>query len=184
MSEERDEAPRRGGCLGWLARILIVIAVAVGIVVAIGETFDQGKNAGQPQTTYDAGALADYQPATVNYLELQHIYIVRLPDGSVLALYERSSRQQELGGDCRVAYDETAVLIGLSQIEGMTGAFAEECGDLRTLWRIDGTRASGAGYGDLDRFGTTVDASGELRIDTDSRSCTRSVGVPACRRTA
>jgi len=178
MSEEQSARPRRRRGLGCLTRIVLVVVVAVGIIVAIGEAFDQGKDAGQPETTYDAGKLEDYQRGDVTYLDLQHIYIVRLPDGEALALYDRSSRQQELGGDCRVAYDETAALTGLSQTPGMVGAFVEECGDLRTVWRVDGTLASGAGYGDLDRFRTTVDASGELLIQTDSRSCTRSVGVP------
>jgi len=173
MTDALSGRPRRRR-LGCLARIAVVVLVLVGVVVAIGEIFDQGPNAGQPVRGYDAGPLDAYQPATVNYLELQHIYVVRLPDGSVLALYDRSAKQQELDGDCRVRYDETAQP---TLVEGPSGAFVEDCDELRTAWRVDGTLASGAGYGDLDRFDTRVDAQGRLIIDTESRSCTRSRGV-------
>jgi len=176
MTDAPSERPRRPR-LGCLVRIAVVVLVLVGIVVAIGEIFDQGPNADQPVHGYDAGPLDAYQPATVSYLELQHLYVVRLPDGRVEALYDRSARQQELGGDCRVRYDETAPLEGINPIEGMRGAFVEDCDDLRTVWRVDGALASGAGYGDLDRFDTKVDAQARLIIDTESRSCTRSRGV-------
>lgn len=177
MSEGPTEQPRRHRLPGCLIRIVIAAVVLVGIVVAIGETFDQGPNAKQPANGFDAGPLDAYQPGTVNYLELHHVYIVRLPDSTLLALYDRSSRQQELQGDCRVLYDETASLLTLPQISGMTGAFVEDCeGGPRTAWRVDGTLASGPGYGDLDRFDTKTTASGDLFV-TDSRSCTRSKGA-------
>jgi hypothetical protein len=176
MTEAGPRRPRRR--LGCLLRIVIAILVMVGIVVAIGEIFDQGPNADQPANGFDAGPAGAYQAATVSYLDTHHVYVVRLPDGTLLALYDLSARQQELDGDCRVIYDETAALNTLPQIQGMTGAFVEQCNDgPRTVWRVDGMLANGAGYGDLDRFDTKTTSDGHLFV-TDTRSCTRSAGVP------
>lgn len=177
MTDAASGRPRRRR-FGCLARVAVAVLVLAGVVVAIGEIFDQGPNAGQPVHGYDAGPLDAYQPATVSYLDLQHLYVVRLANGGVLALYDRSARQQELDGDCRVRYDETASIAGAPAVPELPGAFVEDCEDLRTVWRIDGTLASGAGYGDLDRFDAQVDAQGRLIINTASRSCTRSRGVP------
>ncbi len=176
MTEDQPRRPRRR--LGCLLRVVIAILVIVGVVVAIGEIFDEGPNAEQPASGFDAGPVDAYQLASVVYLELHHTYVVRLPDGTLLALYDLSAARQESHGDCRVIYDETAALNTLPQIEGMTGAFVEQCGDgPRTVWRVDGTLANGAGYGDLDRFDTHTTTDGHLFI-SDSRSCTRSVGAP------
>ncbi len=176
MSEERAVRGRRSrlGCLVWVAA---VVALAVGVVVAIGFIFDQGDSAKQPQRGYDAGAADAYQPATVNYLEFEHLYVVRLQDGSFLALYDKSPKQQEVSGDCRVSFEDNASLGTLEQLPGMTGGFVEDCTSLRAVWRADGVFAFGAGYGNLDRFNTHVDGSGHLIVDTDSRTCTRSRGV-------
>jgi hypothetical protein len=175
MTEAEPRKPRRR--FGCLPRIAVAVLVLVGIVVAIGEIFDQGSNADQPAHGFDAGPADAYEPGTVSGPDM-HVYVVRLPDGTLLALYDLSARQQELDGDCRVIYDETAALNTLPQIEGMTGAFVEQCEDgARTVWRVDGMLANGAGYGDLDRFDTRTTSDGHLFI-TDTRSCTRSGGVP------
>lgn len=165
----------RGGCA---LRVLVGVAVLIAIVVAIGTIFDQGENADQPVHGYDAGPLTAYPPGSVNYAEAQHLYIVRLPDGGVVALYDRSTEQQELGGsDCRVTYDETAGIGTLEPLPGTQGAFVEDCNNARTVWRVDGKLAFGSGYGDLDRFDTSVNGGGELIVDTSARTCTRSRGV-------
>ncbi|HYM14049.1 MAG TPA: hypothetical protein VEZ14_00630 [Dehalococcoidia bacterium] len=176
MTTEAQQPRRRRRRFGCLLRVAVALLVVTGIVVAIGEIFDQGPNAKQPAHGFDAGPLDAYQRGTVSYDEAHHVFIVRLPDGTLLALYDRSSRQQELGGGCRVTYDEKAALNNLPQIAGMTGAFVESCEGLRTVWRVDGALASGAGYGALDRFDTKTTSTGDLFV-SDSRSCTRSVGV-------
>jgi hypothetical protein len=172
-----DATPTGRWSMGCLLRSLIAIAGAVALVIAIGFAFDQGDNADQPQHGYDAGQAAAYQPGTVNYLEAQHVFVTRLPDGGFIALYDLATRQQELGGDCRLQFQDTAGVGTLDPLPGMTGAIVEECNGVRAVWRADGKYAFGADYGDLDRFNTSVDAAGHLIIDTDSRSCTRSRGV-------
>lgn len=165
---------RRLGCLAWLALAVLVVAA---VVVAIGFLFDQGSDSVQRDTGYDAGAASAYQNASVVYAEAEHLFVVRLQDGTFLALYDKSSKQQELRSDCRVAFDDTATLNKIAQLPGITGAFVENCDGLRTVWRADGAFAFGAGYGKLDRFNTSVDGAGHLIVDTSSRTCTRSRGV-------
>jgi hypothetical protein len=173
----QDATPPKRRPMGCLLRALIAVAGVVVLVIAIGFAFDQGDNADQPQHGYDAGPADAYARGTVNYLEAQHIFVTRLPDGGFVALYDLSTRQQELGGDCRLQFQDTAGVGTLDPLPGITGAIVEECNGIRAVWRADGTYAFGADYGDLDRFGTSVDAAGHLVIDTDSRSCTRSRGV-------
>ena len=166
---------RRGlGCLAWVAALAIA---GTAIVVAIGFFFDQGSNARQPDRTYDAGSAAAYEPGTVVYVEAQHLYIVRLEDGGFLALYDKSPEQQELRSDCRIAFDDSATTAYLDPLPGIAGGLVENCGGMRAVWRADGTFAFGASYGNLDRFPTTVDATGHLIVDTSTRTCTRSRGV-------
>lgn len=181
MSDSRDVPLRptapgrfRRGCV---TRILIAIAVVVAAVVAIGLLFDQGDRADQPDHGFNAGAADAYPAASVSYLEAEHIFITRLENREFVALYDASARQQELGGDCRLHYEDTAGVGTLDQLPGITGAIVEECNSTRAVWRADGMYAFGAGYGDLDGFGTSVNARGDLIIDTSSRSCTRSRGV-------
>lgn len=164
-----------GGCA---LRALIAIAVLTAIVVAIGTIFDQGDNAAQPVRGFDAGVASGFQPATVNQFEQEHLFIVRLQDGEFLAFYDKSSKQQELGGDCRIRFDDNALIGTLEPVPGITGAFVEDCNDVRSVWRADGTFSFGGSWGDLDRYNTSVNADGHLIVDTRSRTCTRSAGVP------
>jgi len=175
---EQDAAPvaRKRRPLGCLVRLAVAAAIVVGVVVAIGTIFDQGDSA-RPVRGYNAGPAEAYQPATVNYIEQTHAYIVRLADGAYLALYDKPAKQQELRNDCRVSFIDDAGIGTLELLPGIKGAFVEQCGDARAVWRADGAFAFGAGYGDLDRFGTRIDAEGDLIIDTDNRTCTRSRGA-------
>lgn len=178
-TNEMPPRPARGPRLGCLARVALGIVAAVALVIAIGLIFDQGDDASQPSRGFNAGAAENYQRADVNYVPTEHIFITRLQDGEFIALYDKSSRQQELGGDCRVTWDDAAQTGTLEQLPGFTGALVEQCEDEgRTVWRADGTFAFGAGYGNLDRFAAKIRDDGTLFIDTRSRTCTRSRGVP------
>ncbi|MDP9238467.1 MAG: hypothetical protein M3P30_13920 [Chloroflexota bacterium] len=175
--EQAEKTRRRPALIGCFARLLVVAVVLVALVVAIGFAFDQGDEATQPQQGFDAGRAADYQRATVSQLEAQHVFITRLQNGDFIALYDLSPRQQELGGDCRLIYEDTAGVGTLDQLPGITGGIVEDCNNSRAVWRADGTYAFGVGYGNLDRFRTSIDADGNLIVDTGSRTCTRSRGV-------
>jgi hypothetical protein len=178
MSVADPPAPkRRFSCLGCLLQFVIAIAVVTGIVVVIGTVFNEGDNADQPVSALLAGHASSYALGDLTYFEQQRLYLVHLPDDSFVALYDKSARQQELGGDCRIAYQETAGIGTLDPIPGTRGALVEECNNQRSVWRVDGKFSFGNSYGDMDRFDTSVNAAGEVIVDTASRSCTRSAGV-------
>lgn len=165
---------------GCLVRGLAVIVAAIVLAVVIGETFDQGKQADAPPQGFNAGLAEGYPRGDVSdgFVDSEHVFIVRFPDGTFRAYYDRSSKRQELGGDCRIEYDETALPGRLEQVTGMRGAFVEECEGVRAVWRVDGRLATTSSYGDLNRFETRITDGGELFVDTSERNCTRSVGVP------
>lgn len=176
MSERQQTSARTrlGGCL---LRGLIVLAVLGAIGIIIGFVFDND-NANTPTDDVNAGPAENYLRGDVSSIGTEHVYVVRLEDGAFLAFYDKSPKQQELQSDCRIAFDELAQLGTLEQLPGFDGAFVEECDGARSVWRADGVRAFGSGYGNLDRFSTQVNDAGELIIDTGQRSCTRSRGVP------
>ena len=170
------EPKRRDWLRGCLIRGLIVIAVLVALFFAIGLAFDQD-DVDLPSPMFNAGQAESYERGDVSFLASEHIYVTRLQDGTFIALYDKSPKQQELESSCRVFFDERAQLGELDQLEGFEGAFVEECEGTRGVWRADGTRAFGAGYGNLDRFNTRINEDGDLIIDTRNRTCTRSRGV-------
>ena len=170
--------PRAWGCL-W--RLAIVVVVLVGIGVALSFAFDQGSKEPQPAAQYNAGTADGYPTAMVFPIEEAHMFLTRLQDGSFIALYDKSPKQQELGGDCRVHFDPTSPTGSAKQLPGFTGGFVEDCPPAApTVWLADGSFAFGAGYPGvpLDRFDTHIDSEGDLIVDLDSRSCTKSRGAP------
>lgn len=169
---------RRGGCL---LRIALAIVAVVGLVVLIGETFDQGEDADQPVRGFVAGRVDSFEHGDVNEFTPEHVLLTRLSDGTFVALYDRSPRAQELNSDeCRVMFDETASLGTLAPLSEIDGAFVEECDGARTVWRADGVYAFGTGYEGvpLDSFETRIIEEGDVIVDTRSRRCTRSRGTP------
>jgi hypothetical protein len=176
IEQEADEARPRGcfGCLPWLIGGIVGLIVVATVLAFI---FDQDEAADQPDHSVNAGPAEQYAFADVTYIEPEHLFVVRLQNGDFLALYDRSSKQQTLGSNCRVGFDETAVLQGLPQLEGFDGAFVEECEGQRAVWRADGEFVSGANFGNLDEFRTSIDEAGDLIVDTETRTCTRAVGV-------
>jgi hypothetical protein len=172
----------------WISRIVrwsiiaaLLFALTIVALVIIGLFYDSGDDGtapgGAPQGI-NVGAAEEYALADVNHFDRDHVLLVRFPDGSFSAFYDKSARQQELGGSCRTFYDEIATTGTLPQVEGMRGAFVEDCDEKRSVWLVDGTFSFGASYGDLDEFTTAIDANGDLLIDTSERTCTRSKGVP------
>ncbi|HET6615497.1 MAG TPA: hypothetical protein VFH62_06380 [Dehalococcoidia bacterium] len=174
---EAPEPQRPSRWRGCLVRALIVVAVLVALFFAIGLAFDQGDDANLPSHSYNAGAAENYERGDVSYVPSEHLYITRLEDGSFIALYDKSPRQQELGSGCRIAFEERAQLGTLEQLPGFEGAFVEECENARSVWRADGTYSLGPGERNLDRFNTHTNDAGELIVDTRTRTCTKSRGV-------
>ncbi|MEK7692835.1 MAG: hypothetical protein AAB349_01430 [Chloroflexota bacterium] len=179
MSEDTATVPKpRAGRAGCLLRAGVAILVAIGIVVAIGTVFNEGDNADQPLRGFVAGKADALPPGSVNYFEQQHVFITHLQSGEFIALYDRSTRQQELNGDCRIHHEDTAGIGTLDPLPGLGGALVEDCNGVRAVWRVDGKFSFGPANGDLDRFDTRIDAEGNLVVATESRSCSHSRGAP------
>jgi hypothetical protein len=170
--------PRAWGCL-WRVGLAFIVLIAIGVGLTFA--FNQGAKEPQPPVTYDAGTAEGFDRGTVNEFAEAHMFITRLQDGSFIALYNKSAKQQELSGDCRVHFNPTTPTGSAQQLPGFTGGFVEDCdASARTVWLADGTFAFGASYPGvpLDRFDTHIDSEGELIVDLGSRSCTKSRGAP------
>jgi hypothetical protein len=182
--EQAPETPRRGRNVGGCALRFALAGVALfAIFIVLGLLFgDDDESSSGGTRAFNAGTAENYLRGEVSHLEQQHVFVVRLEDGSFIALYDKSPKQQEIDSGCRVRWEDNANLGGvIGQLAGFNGAFAETCEGTRGVWRADGERAYGAGYGDLDRFPAQVDVNGDLLIDLSSRTCTRSaggIGVP------
>jgi hypothetical protein len=180
-AEAEAEAPEPSrSWLGCGLRVALGIVAVFGLLMAatfLGSLIFGDTDLREEPSTLNAGTAEEYAPSDLTYFDLDHIYIVRKADGSFLALYDRSTRAQELDRDCRVRFDETLEPVPLEQLSGFRGAFVEDCDGGRTVWRVDGQLASGSGWANLDRLNTSVDADGNLIVDITQRTCTRSRGV-------
>ncbi len=159
------------GCFVRVGGAIIVLVVFFVLLIEFGPS------SSNPPEEFVAGPADEFALADVNAFDAENIFLVRYPDGSFRAFSNKSSKQQELGGDCRMRFDETGLPGTLEQVPGMVGVFEEECDGNRAAWRVDGAFAFGANYGDLDEFKTRIDDAGNIVVITETRTCTRSVGV-------
>ncbi len=179
MAEAAPPRPKRRitlrGCLtiGIVGTVVAIVGAIAGIELFGSDT---GGDGGARYVS--GGEAAAYPRSDVQYLEEDHIFVVRLADGAFLAIYDKSPAQQEPSTDCRLRFDDNASLNTLPQLEGFQGAFVDECEGVRAVYRVDGAYAFGAGFGELDRFETRTGDNGELLIDVSERTCMRSIGVP------
>jgi hypothetical protein len=174
LSRLRDRASMRGCLLYGFGGIIAAVAIFILLIEFVGDDA-----ASTPQQEFIAGPAEEFALADVNAFDLEHILLVRYANGDFRAFYDRSSKQQEIPGeDCIVTYDETATPGTLEQIEGMRGAFVEVCEGARSVWRVDGAYSFGSNYGNLDEFQTRIDDAGNIVVITQTRTCTRSAGVP------
>ena len=161
-----------------LAAILTFFA-AVGLVLYLKPGGDTPAPA-----IFVAGPLEGFEPGSVTYFESEHVYIVRLTDGALLALYDLGPRMQMFleQGDteklkCRARQADLPE--GLAGQPGvllpagfeMTG-FNQLChgGD----WDATGKALWGPLQGDLDRFPVSV-IDGIVQVDLANRRCVNPV---------
>jgi hypothetical protein len=133
-----------------------------------------------------AGPLEGFPLGTVSYFELEHVYIVRMMNESLLAIYDLGpgSQARVLQGDlsaadCRVQFIEDQ--------DGWTGlgsppagfedmVFWEPCEG--NSWDAAGRHLAGPGVADLDQFPLTV-TEGVVHVDVSSRICMNQVSPEA-----
>jgi hypothetical protein len=134
-----------------------------------------------------AGPIEGFELGTVSYFEIEHVYVVRMMNEALLALYDLSPGGQALvhKGDmdaldkCRVEWVEdengwTSLGTPPPGFEDMV--FREPC--LGNIWDAAGRHLVGPTEGDLDQFPLTV-TEGIVRVDVNGRICLNQVSSDA-----
>lgn len=140
----------------------------------------------EPLPLFVAGPLDGFEPGSVSYFELEHVYIVRMMDEAVLALYDLGpGAQAEVNqGDhaaleCRAQFihDENGLTsFGSPPIGFEDMVFWEPCAG--NVWDAAGRLLTGPDGGDLDRFPIGI-VEGIVRVDVTSRRCMSEVSQAA-----
>ena len=165
-------------------RVLVLGLCALGVFFTAVGAFLYLKPGGSHEPELDelpdfvAGPLEGFELGTVSYFELEHVYIVRMSDGPVLALYDLGPAAQALAqeGDetaleCRVQFipDENGFTSFGDPPNGFDDmVFWEPC--LGNVWDAAGVHLTGPGQGDLDRFPVSV-VDDIVRVDVTNRRC-------------
>lgn len=133
-----------------------------------------------------AGPLDGFEPGSVSYFKLDHVYIVRMADEALLALYDMGPNIQALvkQGDeaalhCRIEFvkDEGGLAGSGNAPRGFNDmVFVESCQG--NVWDAAGHYLSGPSAVDLDRFPVGV-VDGVVRVDVTNRRCMNEIGINA-----
>ncbi len=133
-----------------------------------------------------AGPIEGFEPGTVSYFEIEHLYIVRASDGRLLALYDLGpytqalvSQGDESALECRAVFmDDEGGLAqhGSPPVGFETKVFQEPCQG--STWDAVGTRLFGPAVGDMDRFPLDI-VDGVVHVDVSNRRCMNPVSAQA-----
>jgi hypothetical protein len=180
-SAERGQ-PGLGVLFLGLAAILTFFA-AVGLVLYL----KPGGDSPAPDI-FVAGPLEGFEPGSITYFESDHVYVVRLSDGALIALYD-------LGPDAQYSLRQGATekshcrakLGDLPQVMAEQADLSLPAGFEKTgfnqlcdggWWDALGRRLSGPITGDLDRFPVAV-VDGIVQVDVAHRRCMNPVAEAA-----
>lgn len=140
----------------------------------------------QALPVFVAGPLEGFEPGTVSYFELEHVYIVRLQDEALLALYDLGPNVQAMVEDgdeaaleCRVQFieDENGLTSFGNPPRGFEDmVFWEPCEG--NVWDAMGRHLAGPADADLDRFPLGV-YDGVVRVDVNNRRCMNEISEAA-----
>lgn len=178
MSEDVRQALGRPslafGCIIVLAGVVVFVGVFAFAILFL----ESGANAGNVRLD-DQDA---YAPGSVEYVGNANLFLVRLRDGSFVALSDLDAPNRATSARrCRVA------LVGLNDpglgasaetlqrqmsasAAGASAILREACNG--AVYDIAGARLEGDGP-NLDRYPVTIARSGRIEIDTSARSCSR-----------
>jgi len=162
---------------------LVGAVVLVVLIVAFGLAF---LNSGADHGTVVLNAASDYTPGSEQYISAHNFFIVRLGDGSFVALADLdAANRSNASRQCRVApvLPGDPTLPGLISTlstrmsplaAGSTLVFREDC--FNAVYDITGARLD-KDAPNLDRFATSIDSSGRLNVDLAKRSCSQRSGT-------
>lgn len=171
-----------------LGVLFLGLAAIFGFFAAVGLLlyFKPGSNSPAPDI-FVAGPVSGFAPGSVSYFQTEHLYIVRLQDGAVIALYDLDPRMQALHEestdkawlDCRalIVPDEVSLnSLGSPPIGFEDRVFREPCHG--STWDAAGRRLFGPTPGDLDRFPVRV-VDDSVHVDVGNRRCMNPVSAAA-----
>lgn len=164
--------PVLGGCLGLVVAVVAVVAIAVFTVVFLESGADRGRLVLRDYRSYEVG--------TAEFVGERNLYIIRLGDGSFVALFDLDHANREARGQrCRVrpVTASDAALPGLleryerefsARAAGATLLFREDCNG--AVYDATGLRLDDAGP-NLDQYPVGLNEDMELVIDMGRRMC-------------
>lgn len=153
-----------------------VVVVLVGIAAFAIVFLESGADTGE----IELDPAAAYAPGTAEFVGEHNFFLVRLPDGSFVALDDLdSANRASQGTRCRVGLvdiDEAGLGATPEQLRarmspeaaGSNRLLRETC--LGTVYDIAGVRLTGDGR-NLDRFQVELTSGGRVVVDRSERSC-------------
>jgi hypothetical protein len=163
---------------------IVVFLVVVGLVMY----FKPGSTAeptGEPSLDiFAAGPIEDFEPGMLTLYEKEHIFVVRMQDGGVVALYDlgphiqaRVEAGDQEAAKCRAVLREDEEMAGWLAAAGAPAGFEDrgiwdECGGV--AWDVSGKQVWGPESGSLDRFTVEI-IDGIIRVNLGARECTNPV---------
>lgn len=163
---------------------ILAFFAAVGLVLYL----KPGGDAPVPDEAviFVAGPLEEFEPGTASYFRLEHLYVLRMQDGALLALYDLGPRMQarvnrgdETALECRVEFvedEDNLTRLGDPPPGFEDRVFREPCDG--SVWDAAGRHLFGPASGDLDRFPLGV-VDGVVRVDVSERRCMNPPGPEA-----
>jgi hypothetical protein len=172
--------------VNWRVPLLALAAIAVFFIsVGLVLYFQPGSNPlGIEPDVFAAGPIASFPEGSVTYFQREHLYLVRMPGGAFLALYDLAPRTQMLIDQgalgllaCRVEFDDELNGDGLDESDFVPGfenqgfrQICEEDEEDEALWNAAGRHLEGPTNGHLDRFPVAV-INNIVHIDITNRRC-------------
>lgn len=165
------------GCF-FMASVVVVLAGIVAFAIVFLES---GADTGQ----IELDAAEAYAPGTAEFVGEHNFFLVRLPDGSFVALDDMdAANRASQGTRCRVGLVDLADAgAGISseqlrarmspEAEGSNSVLRETC--LGAVYDIAGVRLTGDGR-NLDRLFVEVTGRGRVVVDRSERSCSARQG--------
>ena len=177
MTREPPAGPRPPvalGCIGAAAFVGIVVLLAVAAAGFLESGANTGRLVLAPADSYGNGS--------VEYIAERNFYLVRLVDGSFVALSDLdAANRRNAQRRCRVAPIPTtdSQLPDLlteyagrmsAKAAGTTLLFREDCNS--AIYDVTGVRLDSEAA-NLERHPVDIDSAGRLIVDVSKRVCTR-----------
>jgi hypothetical protein len=171
-----------------LSLVLLALAAIVTLFGAVGLMLYLKPGSDSPAPAiFVAGPLEGFGPGTAVYFESEHVHVVRLLSGELIALYDLGPRMQALlqeTGDehwleCRAQLVQdpfAAVSLGPAVAGFEDRVFREPCHG--STWDATGARLFGPTPGSLERFPVSI-VDGAVHVDVVNRRCTQPVSADA-----